>query len=147
MSAQHFIFVDRFVFSPPVLTLPAVFLFVQVARHLTKLFDSLAKLKFVMGSDGKEQKMASGMYSKDGEYVDMDSQCDLSGQVCRGGTTLISFLFFRVICGLCVFCELCISVVIVFVRRIHLHYSLAGGCCFARSLSCLCKFCRGVKNR
>ena len=117
MSAQHFISVrvDRFVFSPPVLTLPAVCLFVQVARHLTKLFDSLAKLKFVMGSDGKEQKMASGMYSKDGEYVDMDSQCDLSGQVCRGGATLISFIFFRVICGLCVFCGLCISVVIVFV--------------------------------
>ena len=105
MSAQHFISVrvDRFVFSPPVLTLPAVCLFVQVARHLTKLFDSLAKLKFVMGSDGKEQKMASGMHSKDGEYVDMDSQCDLSGQVCRRRTTLISFYFFRVICGLCVF--------------------------------------------
>ena len=53
-----------------------------MARHLTKLFDSLAKLKFVLDSDGKEQKLASGMHSKDGEYVDMDSQCDLSGQVC-----------------------------------------------------------------
>ena len=25
--------------------------------------------------------MANGMYSKDGEYVDMSKQCDLSGQV------------------------------------------------------------------
>ena len=149
MSAQHFISVrvDRFVFSPPVLTLPAVCLFVQVARHLTKLFDSLAKLKFVMGSDGKEQKMASGMHSKDGEYVDMDSQCDLSGQVCRRRTTLISFYFFVLSVGSVCFLWVCISVVIVFVRRIYLYYSLAGGCCFARSLSCLGEFCRGVKNR
>lgn len=55
--------------------------FIQVARHLTKLFDSMAKLKFEKDSAGNEAKLASGMWSKDGEYVDMDSQCDLSGQV------------------------------------------------------------------
>ncbi|XP_067673689.1 dynein beta chain, ciliary-like [Haliotis asinina] len=52
-----------------------------VSRHLTKLFDSMAKLKFDMDSDNVELKSASGMYSKDGEYVDLDKKCDLSGQV------------------------------------------------------------------
>ena len=56
--------------------------FSKVARHLTKLFDSMAKLKFEKDSSGKELKVALGMTSKDGEYVDLDSQCDLSGQVC-----------------------------------------------------------------
>ncbi|XP_070187600.1 dynein beta chain, ciliary-like isoform X2 [Littorina saxatilis] len=54
---------------------------VVVAKHLTKLFDSLAKLKFLKDSDGNEEKSASGMWSKDGEYVDLDSNVDLSGQV------------------------------------------------------------------
>ena len=53
----------------------------QVARHLTKLFDSMAKLKFIKDSAGNESKFANGMWSKDGEYVDMDGDCDLSGQV------------------------------------------------------------------
>ena len=42
----------------------------------------MAKLKFEKDSSGKELKVALGMTSKDGEYVDLDSQCDLSGQVC-----------------------------------------------------------------
>ncbi|NWV39884.1 DYH17 protein, partial [Grantiella picta] len=49
----------------------------EVSRHLTKLFDSLAKLKFKQGST----KMAHGMFSQDGEYVQFDADCDLSGQV------------------------------------------------------------------
>uniref|UniRef100_A0A8C5X999 Dynein axonemal heavy chain 17 n=2 Tax=Malurus TaxID=55806 RepID=A0A8C5X999_9PASS len=53
----------------------------EVSRHLTKLFDSLAKLKFQLGSDDKPQKMAHGMFSRDGEYVPFDADCDLSGQV------------------------------------------------------------------
>ncbi|NWW79259.1 DYH17 protein, partial [Climacteris rufus] len=52
----------------------------EVSRHLTKLFDSLAKLKF-QGSDKKSQKVAHGMFSRDGEYVPFDADCDLSGQV------------------------------------------------------------------
>uniref|UniRef100_A0A674GSU7 Dynein axonemal heavy chain 17 n=1 Tax=Taeniopygia guttata TaxID=59729 RepID=A0A674GSU7_TAEGU len=53
----------------------------EVSRHLTKLFDSLAKVKFQEGSDKKPQKVAHGMFSRDGEYVHFDADCDLSGQV------------------------------------------------------------------
>ncbi|NXJ22597.1 DYH17 protein, partial [Dicrurus megarhynchus] len=53
----------------------------EVSRHLTKLFDSLAKLKFQESSDQKPQKVAQGMFSRDGEYVPFDADCDLSGQV------------------------------------------------------------------
>ncbi|NWV92100.1 DYH17 protein, partial [Machaerirhynchus nigripectus] len=53
----------------------------EVSRHLTKLFDSLAKLKFQESSDEKPEKVAHGMFSRDGEYVHFDADCDLSGQV------------------------------------------------------------------
>ncbi|XP_057895061.1 dynein axonemal heavy chain 17 [Melospiza georgiana] len=53
----------------------------EVSRHLTKLFDSLAKLKFQLDADKKPQKVALGMFSRDGEYMDFDAECDLSGQV------------------------------------------------------------------
>ena len=52
-----------------------------MARHLAKLFDSMAKLKFKEDSDGKPTKEAVGMYSKDGEYVDFDEPCTCIGQV------------------------------------------------------------------
>ncbi|XP_062977556.1 dynein axonemal heavy chain 17 [Elgaria multicarinata webbii] len=54
---------------------------VEVSRHLSKLFDSMAKLKFKL--DAKEQplKIGLGMYSKEDEYVDFDKDCDCSGQV------------------------------------------------------------------
>ncbi|NXK90148.1 DYH17 protein, partial [Formicarius rufipectus] len=53
----------------------------EVSRHLTKLFDSMAKLKFQLSSDKKPLKVAQGMFSRDGEYVPFDADCDLSGQV------------------------------------------------------------------
>lgn len=53
----------------------------QVSRHLSKLFDSLCKLKFRLDADGKPLKVSLGMYSKEDEYVDFDRDCDLSGQV------------------------------------------------------------------
>lgn len=53
----------------------------QVARHLAKLFDSMAKLKFKMDENDKPTKEAIGMYSKDGEYVDFDKPCECVGQV------------------------------------------------------------------
>ncbi|NXU85060.1 DYH17 protein, partial [Xiphorhynchus elegans] len=53
----------------------------EVSRHLTKLFDSMAKLKFQQSSDKKPLKVAQGMFSRDGEYVAFDADCDLSGQV------------------------------------------------------------------
>ncbi|WAR03796.1 DYHC-like protein [Mya arenaria] len=52
-----------------------------VAKHLTKLFDSMAKLKFQQDDKGNNTKVALGMFSKDGEYVDLDKECDLGGQV------------------------------------------------------------------
>ena len=54
---------------------------VSVARHLTKLFDSMSSLKFKEDDAGSESKVALGMYSKDGEYVDFPHECDCSGQV------------------------------------------------------------------
>ena len=54
---------------------------VQVARHLAKLFDSMAKLKFKEDDGGQPTKEALGMYSKDGEYVNFAEPCKCVGQV------------------------------------------------------------------
>ncbi|XP_059763861.1 dynein axonemal heavy chain 17 isoform X1 [Balaenoptera ricei] len=54
---------------------------VEVSRHLSKLFDSLCKLKFRLDADGKPLRFGLGMYSKEDEYVAFDQECDLSGQV------------------------------------------------------------------
>lgn len=51
-----------------------------MAKHLTKLFDSMADLKFEMEND-EPTKMAIGMYAKDGEYIAFPEQCDCNGQV------------------------------------------------------------------
>ncbi|NXU59271.1 DYH17 protein, partial [Turnix velox] len=53
----------------------------EVSRHLPKLFDSLAKLKFKTSGEKKPLKVALGMFSQDEEYVPLDAECDLSGQV------------------------------------------------------------------
>jgi len=65
----------------------------QVGRHLPKLFDSLARLKFEdeedvdfrqnsdASSSDMEVKVAVGMRSRDGEYVALSEPCDCSGQV------------------------------------------------------------------
>ncbi|XP_066468990.1 dynein axonemal heavy chain 9 [Tiliqua scincoides] len=52
-----------------------------VQRHLAKLFDNMAKLKFQVDSDQKQTKLALGMYSKEEEYVSFSELCDCSGQV------------------------------------------------------------------
>lgn len=49
-------------------------------RHLTKLYDSIAKLKFIQEGN-KVTKMARGMFAKDGEYVEFNANCDCGGQV------------------------------------------------------------------
>jgi len=49
----------------------------KVMKHLTKLFDSLAKLTL----DDKKAKTALAMIARDGEIVSFQSPCDLSGQV------------------------------------------------------------------
>ncbi|XP_033732158.1 dynein beta chain, ciliary-like [Pecten maximus] len=52
-----------------------------VQRHLTKLFDSMAKLKLIQDDQGNDTKTATLMWSKDGESVELDKECDLGGQV------------------------------------------------------------------
>uniref|UniRef100_A0A2K6Q0W4 Dynein axonemal heavy chain 17 n=1 Tax=Rhinopithecus roxellana TaxID=61622 RepID=A0A2K6Q0W4_RHIRO len=54
---------------------------VEVSRHLSKLFDSLCKLKFQLDANDKPLKVGLGMYSKEDEYMVFDQECDLSGQV------------------------------------------------------------------
>uniref|UniRef100_A0A8C3PRY4 Dynein axonemal heavy chain 9 n=1 Tax=Calidris pygmaea TaxID=425635 RepID=A0A8C3PRY4_9CHAR len=53
----------------------------QVQRHLSKLFDNLAKMKFQLDSEQKPTKVALGMYSREEEYVRFSEPCDCSGQV------------------------------------------------------------------
>ncbi|XP_042303471.1 dynein axonemal heavy chain 9 [Sceloporus undulatus] len=52
-----------------------------VQRHLSKLFDNMAKLKFQVDSDQTPNNLALGMYSKEKEYVDFSEPCACSGQV------------------------------------------------------------------
>ncbi|XP_038013499.1 dynein heavy chain 9, axonemal-like [Motacilla alba alba] len=52
-----------------------------VQRHLSKLFDNLARLKFQVDSEQKTTKAGLGMYSREEEYVQFSEPCDCSGQV------------------------------------------------------------------
>ncbi|NWI20364.1 DYH9 protein, partial [Crypturellus soui] len=52
-----------------------------VQRHLSKLFDNLAKIKFQLDSEEKPTKIGLGMYSKEDEYVNFSEPCDCNGQV------------------------------------------------------------------
>ena len=57
----------------------------QVTKHLLKLFDNIADLRFKDsergggGSDG--EAVAMGMYSREGEYVAFSEPCVCEGQV------------------------------------------------------------------
>ncbi|KAM6193995.1 dynein axonemal heavy chain 9-like [Sarcoramphus papa] len=53
----------------------------QAQRHLSKLFDNLAKMKFRLDSEQKPTKVGLGMYSREEEYVSFSEPCDCSGQV------------------------------------------------------------------
>lgn len=53
-----------------------------IQRHLTKLFDSLAKLKFEKEGGGRYTKKAFGMISKENEeHVQFSEVCDCGGKV------------------------------------------------------------------
>ncbi|XP_032831905.2 dynein axonemal heavy chain 9 isoform X1 [Petromyzon marinus] len=52
-----------------------------VQRHLSKLFDNMAKMEFEKGPGDAETKTGLGMYSKEGEYVAFNAPCDCSGPV------------------------------------------------------------------
>ncbi|XP_078081541.1 dynein axonemal heavy chain 9 [Mustelus asterias] len=52
-----------------------------VQRHLSKLFDNMASMKFQTEADNQPTKIAVGMYSKEDEFVNFKEPCDCSGQV------------------------------------------------------------------
>lgn len=52
-----------------------------VVKHLTKLFDSIAKLKFATDDAAKMQMRVVGMIAKDGEYVTFNEDIDVTGAV------------------------------------------------------------------
>ena len=53
-----------------------------VVKHLTKLFDSIAKLKFQSTTDKKQTLYAVGMIAKDSEYVEFNESAEIGGPVC-----------------------------------------------------------------
>ena len=53
----------------------------MVAKHLTKLFDSMAKLKMQEKEDGSPTNTAVTMTAKDGEIVQFTKACVCEGQV------------------------------------------------------------------
>lgn len=52
-----------------------------VAKHLTKLFDSIARLNFGRNEDGSLNKVIHGMHAKDGEYIDFNQATTCSEAV------------------------------------------------------------------
>lgn len=52
-----------------------------VVKHLTKLFDSIAKLNFEKDADDNVKMTVLGMIAKDGEYVEFNEAADVSGAV------------------------------------------------------------------
>lgn len=54
-----------------------------VVKHLTKLFDSIAKLKFSDDEMGDGKMCAVGMIAKDSEYVQFDEIADVTGAVSK----------------------------------------------------------------
>ncbi|XP_075889814.1 dynein axonemal heavy chain 9 isoform X2 [Nelusetta ayraudi] len=53
----------------------------QVQKHLSKLFDNVAKMQFEADAEGIPTKSGVGMYSKEEEYVPFSQPCDCTGQV------------------------------------------------------------------
>ncbi|XP_059610636.1 dynein beta chain, ciliary isoform X2 [Phlebotomus argentipes] len=52
-----------------------------VVKHLTKLFDSIAKLNFIKDPNGGSHRKALGMVAKDSEYVEFNEEADCAGAV------------------------------------------------------------------
>uniref|UniRef100_A0A671VS67 Dynein axonemal heavy chain 17 n=1 Tax=Sparus aurata TaxID=8175 RepID=A0A671VS67_SPAAU len=53
----------------------------QVQKHLSKLFDNMAKMRFEADGEENPSKTGLGMYSKEEEYVPFNQLCDCTGQV------------------------------------------------------------------
>lgn len=63
-----------------------MYIFFQVTRHLLKLFDNIADLRFkdsdrAEGGEEEGEAVAIGMYSREGEYVSFSEPCVCEGQV------------------------------------------------------------------
>ncbi|MGH0147735.1 UNVERIFIED_CONTAM: hypothetical protein FKN15_039853 [Acipenser sinensis] len=56
----------------------------QVTRHLLKLFDNLADLKFKENEVEGDMQSTIGTYSREGEYVPFSQPCVCEGQVTNG---------------------------------------------------------------
>jgi len=52
----------------------------MVCKHLSKLYDSLAKLQWKI-EEGNPMKHANRMIAKDGEKMAMHGTCDCTGKV------------------------------------------------------------------
>lgn len=52
-----------------------------MAKHLTKLFDSMAKLKLRTNEKDEPTNLAYAMIAKDGEVVSFDKDCHCEAQV------------------------------------------------------------------
>lgn len=65
----------------PVSQVERACLFVQVQKHLSKLFDNMAKMRFETDEEGNSSKTGLGMYSKEEEYVPFNQCCECTGQV------------------------------------------------------------------
>lgn len=61
--------------------LKCVCVFAQVQKHLSKLFDNMAKMRFEADGEENPSKTGLGMYSKEEEYVPFNQSCDCTGQV------------------------------------------------------------------
>lgn len=59
----------------------------QVTVHLSKLFDNMSDLEFVKNKMLDNPKIVVGMYSKEREYVPLQTECCCYGLV-RSHTTL-----------------------------------------------------------
>ena len=55
----------------------------SISKHLTKLFDSIARLRFEDEVCGDNSKKLIGMYAKDGEYVDFVEAVHSDNVVCK----------------------------------------------------------------
>ncbi|KAM7371234.1 hypothetical protein PAMP_010722 [Pampus punctatissimus] len=60
----------------------------QVQKHLSKLFDNMAKMQFEADGEGNPSKTGLGMYSKEEEYVPFNQSCDCTGQFVFKGLSL-----------------------------------------------------------
>lgn len=72
-----------------------------VCKHLTKLFDSIAKLKLEPNDDGHSKK-ALGMIAKDTEYVKFFEFCNCTGAVSAYTAVYIYLPYLTIGLGICI---------------------------------------------